>query len=388
MSKGDKLKASTVRKIANESSTGSVTQSRVRMTLTIEVESFDFDNQSCTIHVKGRNVCENVHVRLGAYHTLDLELNRKFTLWKHLWDSVDLDRLDEACNPASKADLGAVIMQEGIGHVCLITSNMTIVRAKIEVSVPHKRKGITNQRDKAVLRFFEQMAQALIRHIDFKIVKCVLIASPGFLREQFRNYLFDLATRSPEYKEILENKDKFVLAHSSSGFKHSLNEVLQDPAVVARLSDTKASGDVQAMEEFHKMLMTDPDRACYGPKEVEKAASEQAVETWLISDSLFRSSDFKTRRRYVKIVDDVREANGTVRVVSSLHSTGDHLDKLTGIAATLRYPMPDLDELGSGGFDPQPDDEETDEEELAARGRNGDWNNVESEDDDDFELGL
>ena len=31
--------------------------------------------------------------QMGAYHTLDLELNRQFTLGKHEWDSVAIDRL-------------------------------------------------------------------------------------------------------------------------------------------------------------------------------------------------------------------------------------------------------------------------------------------------------
>lgn len=30
---------------------------------------------------------------MGAYHTLDLEMNRKFTLGKHEWDSIALDRI-------------------------------------------------------------------------------------------------------------------------------------------------------------------------------------------------------------------------------------------------------------------------------------------------------
>ena len=38
---------------------------------------------------------ENKHVRVGAHHTLDLELQRPFTLQKSLenggWDSVALD---------------------------------------------------------------------------------------------------------------------------------------------------------------------------------------------------------------------------------------------------------------------------------------------------------
>jgi hypothetical protein len=35
---------------------------------------------------------------MGAYHTLDLELNRKFTLGKHEWDSVTLDRIGALFN--------------------------------------------------------------------------------------------------------------------------------------------------------------------------------------------------------------------------------------------------------------------------------------------------
>lgn len=36
---------------------------------------------------------------MGAYHTIDLEVNRKFTLAKSEWDSVALERVDTACDP-------------------------------------------------------------------------------------------------------------------------------------------------------------------------------------------------------------------------------------------------------------------------------------------------
>ena len=56
--------------------------------------------------------------------------------------------LDQACDATKQADLGAVVMQEGIAHVCLVLSTMTIVRAKIEVNIPRKRKGNCQQHDK------------------------------------------------------------------------------------------------------------------------------------------------------------------------------------------------------------------------------------------------
>ena len=51
------------------------------------------------LRLKGRNVVENRFVKMGAYHTVDLELNCKFTLTKQEWDSVAIDRIDRACNP-------------------------------------------------------------------------------------------------------------------------------------------------------------------------------------------------------------------------------------------------------------------------------------------------
>lgn len=37
----------------------------------------------------------HIYFQMGAYHTLDLELNRKFTLHKAEWDSVALDRIGQ-----------------------------------------------------------------------------------------------------------------------------------------------------------------------------------------------------------------------------------------------------------------------------------------------------
>lgn len=90
---------------------------------------------------------------MGAYHTLDLELNRKFSLKKLEWDSVSLERIDMACDPIKSADVAAVIMQEGLAHVCLITSSMTLVRAKIDVTIPRKRKGFVQQHEKVSRNF-------------------------------------------------------------------------------------------------------------------------------------------------------------------------------------------------------------------------------------------
>nr|CAG4650197.1 EOG090X07BV [Sida crystallina] len=340
---GDTVRASTIRKVQNETATGSSTSSRVRTMLTIEVEMVDFDTQACMLRLKGRNVEENQYVKMGAYHTVDIEANRKFSLTKSCWDIVALERIDAACDPSQNADMAAVVMQEGIAHVCLLTGAMTLVRAKIDVGIPRKRKGSSSQYEKGLQRFFESILQAILRHVNFEVTRCVLLASPGFVKDQFFDYMMQWALKN-DNRTLLDSKSKFLLVHSSSGFKHSLTEVLADPMVTARMADTKAAAEVRALENFYAILQTEPSRAFYGLKHVTAANEAQAIDTLLLSDNLFRSKSIAERKRYVSLVESVREYGGTTRIFSSLHVSGEQLSQLTGVAAVLRFPMPDLED--------------------------------------------
>lgn len=64
ISEGDQVRSSTIRKVQNETSTGSSSSSRVRTTLTIRVESIDFDTQAQVLRLKGRNIEENQFVKV------------------------------------------------------------------------------------------------------------------------------------------------------------------------------------------------------------------------------------------------------------------------------------------------------------------------------------
>lgn len=103
------------------------------------------------------------------------------------------------------------------------------------------------------------------------------------------------------------------------------------------------------MNDFLTMLRKDDGRAWYGPREVERAAEKGAIGkgggVLLISDALFRAQDVAVRRRWVALVDKIRDVEGgEVRILSSEHESGKCLDGLGGIAAILTYPLEDLDE--------------------------------------------
>jgi len=352
----DSLRCPTVRKVQKESSTGSSSSEKMRITLTVTVEAVQFDPDSGALRVKGRNITENEFVKMNAYHTLDLEANRKFTLKKPCWDSVALEMLEEACDPKNKADVGAVVMEEGLASVLLLTSSMSLVRAKIETGIPRKRGAAMahGAHDKAMEKFFEAVLQAVLRHFDFSIIKVAVIASPGFVKEQFMKYIFDQAAKR-DLRALLDNRQRFMCVHSSSGHKRALRDALEDPALQSKLVETKAVNEIKVLADFYQILGEDPDRAFYGTNHVMLANEQGAIQTLMITDSLFRNRDIGKRKMYVDLVEAVKANGGEVRIYSSLHVTGEQLAQLGGVAAILRFGIPDLD-----------GDDDDDEEEEAA----------------------
>lgn len=342
VAEGDHVASATVRKVQKETAGGKEAE-RVHLKLEIAVEGIEFDSTAAELRLRGKNVAESEHVKLGAYHTIVIELQRPFTLTKEAWDSVAVERLREACDPAAGSDVAAVVLQEGLANVCLVGRSVTTVKARIETAIPRKR-GAAAGYDKALQKFFEAVFQAVLRHVNFAIVRCLIIASPGFTKDQFFEFMFLEATRRG-LTGLLESRSRVVLVHASSGYKHALKEVLAVPAVMAQIRDTKAAREVHALEDFYAMLKEDSARALYGPGHVEAANERLAIQTLLITDGLFRSADVVARRKYVMLVESVKANGGEVLVFSSMHVSGEQLGQLSGIAAILRFPLPDVEDM-------------------------------------------
>lgn len=343
LQRGDLVRCTTVRKVVKESSTGSVSSSKKRMMLTVRVQKVDFDPAVLQVRLSGTVEQENDFVRLGAHHTLTLEPNQNFTVEKECWDQVFLDLVEEATHPERQAEVAAVVMQSGLAHVCVVTGALTITKARIETNIPKKRTG-SSQHPKAIKRFYAAVYQAVLRHIDFTKIKCVVLGSPGFVKDDFFEYLKTESVRRDD-RPLIENKSKFILCKASSGHKHALEEVFSDPSVAAQMTETKVAREVEVLNRFMRMMDTDPDKAYYGYDHVSKANEQLAVDSLLVTDELFRASDVQLRKRYVRLVESVRENGGQVYVFSSMHVSGQQLQQVSGVAAILRYPLPDLDEL-------------------------------------------
>ncbi|KAK4119665.1 hypothetical protein N657DRAFT_581267 [Parathielavia appendiculata] len=345
---GDVVHAPTLRKVTTATSTGSTVNKSVRINLSIKVKSTFFDPLASELKVSGTVVEENDYVSVGQYHTITLKYEKadiKFTIWKSAgWDSVALQSLKEALSEDKPEAIAAVVMQEGLANICLITENRTIIKQRIESSIPRRQAKDTSG---AISSFFERVLSNLRNTIDFSIPRTLLLASPGFTAQDFRTYMQSEATRAGD-KALQRIVKEALVVHSSTGHVHSLNEALKSPEVQKKMHGTKVATEANLMDKFHDLVRKDDGRAWYGTKPVEKAIAEGAVGrgggVLLVNNAFFRSMDVATRRKYVGLVDKVKEDGGEVRLLSSDHPSGKRLEGFGGIAAILTYPLFDLDE--------------------------------------------
>ncbi|XP_071703432.1 protein PELOTA 1-like [Rutidosis leptorrhynchoides] len=163
------------------------------------------------------------------------------------------------------------------------------------------------------------------------------------------------------YVVTIKGKNTLKNEHVKIGQSHTLKIELHRPFVLKKVlwdsksinalkpaSDPSVSGDravVRALQDFFTMLNKDPDRTCYGPNHVEVANERKAVQKLLITDNLFRSTDVATRQRYEDLVNTVKDSGGTTHVFSSMDVSGQQLARYTGIAAILRFPLLELDDI-------------------------------------------
>lgn len=345
---GDVVNAHAVRKVVSvNTGTGAAAAERVHTDLTIRVKSTSFDPVVSSLHVSGVVVAENDHVSCGAHHTLDLDVNRSFALIKpDGWDSVSKATLTQALSEDKNGALAALVMHEGLANICLVTQFRTVLKTRVESVVPKKRDTAADQ-DAGLRRFFDKTLSSMLRALDFSDSRPLLLASPGFVAADFKEHMA-WQGRDKSDKVLTALAKQATVIHANSGHVHSLNEVLKSPEVLAKMRDMNYAKEAQSMDSFFDRLKLDDGRAWYGSRAVERAVADGAVGpgggVLLLNNSLFRSQDLATRKKYVGLVDKVKVDGGEVRILSSDHESGQRLQMMGDIAAMLNYPILDLDD--------------------------------------------
>ena len=138
LAKGDYIKTVMFRKVQHETGTGKTQSVKKKIIITIKIEEIDYDQTEGIIRLKGKNVSENEYISIGQFQTAEITKGSFFTLLKQYWDDISIDTLKTSTDPTLTSEVAAIMMEEGVAHLYLITNNQTVLQGKITYSIPKK----------------------------------------------------------------------------------------------------------------------------------------------------------------------------------------------------------------------------------------------------------
>ncbi|KAJ8601766.1 hypothetical protein CTAYLR_006815 [Chrysophaeum taylorii] len=347
----DEVRASTARKVASTKGgeKGGSSEKR-RVTLTLRATKVEYDGLIDCVRLSGTNVRENEMVKVGAFHTMELKIRSQIEISKSSWDVVHREALFEACD-ASRArksgELGALAIDGVLGRARLYALSGSLARHVASVDVALPKKGVaTSKVEKAEEKFFEKIRDALVERVDWKIARCVAVAGDDASRAFVAWLARDAA---PALRNALaDGKVVVVSTQFKAGVStEALAPLLEDKAVATLIADTALAGHARSLEAFRAAEARDATRVVYGSVvAATEAADRRAIDTLLVLDERLKNPrDVGERRALAALVQTAKDSGADVLAFPARHVTADRLRKLGGIAAILRFPCPDLQEV-------------------------------------------
>ncbi|MEN2495653.1 MAG: hypothetical protein MHMPM18_000249 [Marteilia pararefringens] len=351
---GDLISSQTQRKLKGDSKGGgsdrSSRQSRtIKLFITIAVKNIDYDIECNTIKLNGTNCVQNEFIKLGAYHSITIEPNRSFKMKKEHWDHVDNELLNQMKDLSKKHSVAAIVLEEGVAHICLVKSSSCQMLSKISHSIAKKHKIFTGKYSDSLEQFYSLIVDQIFKLYDLKALKCIVLASPGFFNSQLLEHLRKYDASEEKRKLLRENLHKFMTVHSANGYLDSLHSVLGDPKVSKEISEFGVAQELRHFEQFQAQLFEDEYKALYGYNHVKYCIDNYGVsciKTLMLIDSLYRSKNLEERIKYSDLCKDVKSFRAAKFLIFSARSeSGRELANLGGIAAILHYPINEIDDI-------------------------------------------
>ncbi len=259
-------------------------------------------------------------IPLGSHHTIEVKLNTPLTIKKYKWSKYALNRLNQAIESSKKLSAIIVVIEDDIATIGLIRQFGIEYHGPIKGTISGKRI-IDKNRNKKILKFYEKITDSLSK---FDNIANIIIAGPGFVKNDFHNYL---KNKHPSLAK------KSIIENTGTGGRVGINEVLKKGIVKKLMVENRVSEEMMAIDELLKELSKNSSKITYGIKQTTKAINMGAVDKLLVLDTLIPKNNISN------LLETAENMNGQIMVISSQHEGGKQLKSLGEIASILRYPI-------------------------------------------------
>ena len=257
-------------------------------------------------------------IPLGSLHTLEVKLNTPITIRKGRWPKWAIKRLNQAIDASKKLSAIIIVLEDDTATIGLMRQFGIEYYGPIKGHVSGKRI-IDKNRQKNITQFYEKVIESIEK---FDSIQNIVIAGPGFVKNDFYDYLKD------KYKDLAKIS---VIEATGCGGRNGISEVLKKGTVEKLTSENRVALEMGAINNLLGEIGKNSSKIAYGVKQTKDAINLGAVSQLLILDTKVASENMGD------LMDMVENMKGEVMVVSSEHEGGQQLESLGGMAAILRY---------------------------------------------------
>ena len=318
---GDNASSKTTRRIQDNTGDKIRSDRGVKKTfyLGLDIESISFHLFTGKLRLTG--VITKGHedlIPLGSHHTLEVKLNTPLSIIKQRWPKWAITRLNQAIEASKKLSAIIVVLEDDTATLGLMRQFGIEYYGPIKGHISGKRI-IDKNRQKNIIEFYEKVIQSIAK---FDSIQNIVIAGPGFVKNDFYDYLKD------KHSDLAEIS---IIESTGSGGRNGISEVLKKGTVEKLTTENRVAQEMAAINNLLTQIAKNSSKIAYGIRETTNAINMGAVEQLLILDTEVPNNDMGN------LMDMVENMKGEVMVISSEHDGGKQLESLGGVAAILRY---------------------------------------------------
>ena len=257
-------------------------------------------------------------IPLGSHHTLEVKLNTPIKIVKSRWPKWAINRINQAIEASKKLSAIIVVLEDDTATLGLMRQFGIEYYGPIKGNVSGKRI-IDKNRQKNIIQFYEKVIDSIVK---FDSIQNIIIAGPGFVKNDFYDYLKD------KHADLVKIS---IIESTGSGGRNGISEVLKKGTVEKLTSENRVALEMGAIDDLLTQIAKNSSKVAYGLKETQNAINLGAVDRLLIIDTKVAEENMGDA------MDMVENMKGEVMVISSEHEGGKQLESLGGMAAILRY---------------------------------------------------
>ncbi|MFA6035568.1 MAG: mRNA surveillance protein pelota [Candidatus Micrarchaeia archaeon] len=315
---GDLVKSRSFRRFKARPGEGESGEKK-EVTIELIAEKIEFHEGTGKLRITGKIKAgfPEEFVQIGSYHTIDVGFDEMITVTKQ-WKPYQLERLKEAQSESRRPKLAIVVMDEEKATIALVKGYG--VRKVCEIESKASKR---DERKTHTLAMQKYYATILEKISGYKYH--VIIAGPGFEKDNFRKYV--------------EATDKDVLPRlsfesCSNNEMTGVYELIRHGIISKIAGQERAAREIETMNNFIATVSGPTGLCAYGRKAVGEALGFNAIDRVLVNDELVRTDE-----DIEKLARRCEESGAKVYYFNAQEYAGKQLEGFGGIAAFLKFKL-------------------------------------------------